>query len=80
MVIGTWNVRSWFKLGAMKETITEIRKYKIDICGLQEIRWKGNGILQKKDETIYYSGNNTARTEFGTGFYVSKRIQDKIIL
>jgi exonuclease III len=41
MRIATWNVRTLYRAGAMREMVKEMDKYKIDICALQEIRWKG---------------------------------------
>jgi exonuclease III len=37
MRIATWNVRTLYRAGAMREMGKEMNKYKIDICALQEI-------------------------------------------
>ncbi|PSN33770.1 Craniofacial development protein 2, partial [Blattella germanica] len=58
----------------MTELVKELESYSIDICALQEIRWTGEGIVTKKDFTIFYSGNKSNRHEFGTGFYVNRRM------
>lgn len=63
----------------MKELAEQLSVFKIDICGLQEMRWPGNGVIHQKKYTIFYSGNGTGKHEFGTGFYVAKRVADNVI-
>jgi hypothetical protein len=53
--LATWNVRSLFKPGTLKNLIQELKWYKICIAALQEIRWKGKDIFDSDDYTIYYS-------------------------
>ena len=44
----------------------------MDLVALQEIRWFGNGILEKKNCVILYSWN-PVRHVIGLGFYVNPR-------
>jgi exonuclease III len=37
--LATWNVRSLYRLGGLRITINELRKYKIAIAAIQETRW-----------------------------------------
>jgi hypothetical protein len=37
--IGTWNVRSLYKAGLLIAVAKEILKYKLDLVGVQEVRW-----------------------------------------
>jgi len=46
--IGTWNVLTLFKLGALKNLEKVLLEYKVDITTLQEIRWVGEGILERQ--------------------------------
>jgi hypothetical protein len=68
-------VRSLFStllsIGTLKNLIQELKKYKIDIAAIQEIRWKGNDIFVSDDYTICYSGISD-KNIFGTGFLVHK--------
>jgi len=59
--IGTWNIRTLFKTGAMKTIIDEIKRYKLLVVVLQEIRWPGNGSLKSNDTTLFYSGGARKR-------------------
>ena len=41
MKIGTWNVRSLYKAGSLKAAARELMRYKLDVAGVQEVRWMG---------------------------------------
>ncbi|KAF0757632.1 Uncharacterized protein FWK35_00030247, partial [Aphis craccivora] len=43
---GTWNIRTLYKAGVLKNIVEEIEKYKVPIVAIQEIRWLGNGNVQ----------------------------------
>lgn len=67
---GTWNVLTLYKAGALANLVRELRKYKIGLCALQEIRWKDTGNMTKDKYTLFWSGG--ARNFLGTGFAVHK--------
>ena len=52
----TWNVRSLFR--ALDLVTSEIEKYRMDLLGVQEVRWEGNGILESRNYTLFYGENN----------------------
>jgi exonuclease III len=43
MGFGTWNVRSLYRAGAIKSVVEELEKFKLDLVGIQEVRWEGEG-------------------------------------
>jgi exonuclease III len=43
MRFGTWNVRSMYRAGSLGVVGEEISKYKLDLVGVQEVRWNGGG-------------------------------------
>jgi exonuclease III len=43
MRFGNWNVRSLCRVGVIKSVVGELEKYKLDLVGLQEVRWEGEG-------------------------------------
>jgi exonuclease III len=57
----------------MNAIAEELERYKMDVATLQEIRWKGNGIIRKLKYTMYYSGNENRQGNRGVGFIVSKK-------
>lgn len=79
MNIGSWNVLSLYRAGALNNLLEEASKYKLDILALQEIRWPGQDIITKRSYTLFYSGSNQGRHELGTGFLVNKRLRHQII-
>lgn len=76
--IGTWNIRTLFKTGAMKTIIDEIKRYKLPVVALQEIRWPGNGSIKSYDTTLFYSGGASDRHEFGVGFMINEALLTKV--
>jgi hypothetical protein len=43
MRFGTWNVRSMCRADLLRAVAEEISKYKLDLVGVQKIRWGGGG-------------------------------------
>ena len=39
MRYGTWNVRSLSRSGTLKTAARESARYKLDLVGVQEVRW-----------------------------------------
>lgn len=72
--IGTWNIRTLYIPGALRNINSEIAKYKLHIVALQEIRWLGNGNVQAENATVFYSGTNSNRHEKGVGIVVNNTI------
>ena len=54
--IGTWNVRTLKKGGKLENLKTEMRKNKVSVLGVSEVRWTGQGEKRNGDYTVYYSG------------------------
>ena len=67
MQFGTWKVRTLLQAGNMNAIAEEVKKY------LQEIHWKGKGMIRKSKFTVYYSGNEDRQGNRGVGFIVSKK-------
>jgi exonuclease III len=51
----TWNVRSMYRAGLLRVVGAEISKYKLDLVGVQEVRWDGCG-TERADEYIFFCG------------------------
>jgi hypothetical protein len=52
--IGTGIVLTLYKRGALKQIEKVLQDYKVDIIGLQEIHWIGQGVLEKRNCNVYY--------------------------
>jgi exonuclease III len=54
MRFGTWNVRSLYRIGAIKSVVGELEKYKLDLVRVQEVRWEGEGYQTADNYTFLY--------------------------
>ena len=67
MKLGTWNVRSLYRAGPLKAAARELVRYKLDVVGLQEVRWEKEGTVRTGDYDFLYAKGNENH-QFGTGF------------
>jgi len=53
MKIGTWTVRSLYRSGSLKAAARELVRYKLDVVGLQEVRWDKRGTVRAGDYDFF---------------------------
>jgi len=58
----------------MKTVTDQVQKYKLTVVALQDLRWPGNGNIKSENYTIFYSGSENGRHEYGVGFMISDAI------
>ena len=56
--IGTWNVRS-MNQGKLEVVKQEMARVKVDILGINELKWTGMGEFNSDDHYIYYCGQES---------------------
>jgi hypothetical protein len=52
MTFGTWNVMNLCRVASIKSVTVELEKYKLDLVGVEEVRWEGKG-YQIADHFFY---------------------------
>jgi len=45
MKLSTWNVRSFYRAWSLKAAARELARYKLDVVGVQEVRWDKEGTV-----------------------------------
>ena len=77
--MGTWNVGSMSGRGT--EVCEELRKRRMDMCCLQEVRWRGHGVwfmgMKGRRYKLWWFGNNDGTG--GVGVLVKEELCEKAV-
>ena len=57
--LATWNVRALYQAGGLDNLKQEMQALDIDILGVCETRWTGNGKFNSDDFDMLYNGGET---------------------
>jgi endonuclease/exonuclease/phosphatase family metal-dependent hydrolase len=74
--MGTWNVRTMRTNNKMENIKEEMKRNKVNILGLSETRWKGNGDYTSDGYRIIYSGGK--KHERGVAIILDKHHVSKV--
>lgn len=79
--IGTWNVRTLYQAGNLEQLLKEVKRYNIEILGLSEVRWTGQGELKVGKYKIVYSGTdeNEGEHQRGVAFVLNQRANEAML-
>ena len=71
--LGSWNVRNLYTAGSFKAAARELARYKLDVVGVQEVRWDKEGTVRAGDYNFFYRKGNENH-QLGKGFFVHHRL------
>jgi exonuclease III len=54
MRFGTWNARSLYRSRSLMTVARELARYKLDLVGVQEVRWDKEGTVRAGDYTFFF--------------------------
>ena len=76
ILLGTWNVRSLYRSGAFKAAARELTRYKLDLVGVQEVRWKRGEPYEQG--TVISSMKRNSKSSAGNRIFVNQRITSPV--
>jgi hypothetical protein len=53
-----WNVRCLYRAGSLKTVSREVSRYELDLVGVQEVRWEGDG-TERATDYAFFNGKGT---------------------
>jgi hypothetical protein len=71
ILLGTWNVRSLYRAGSLTTVAKVLARYKLDLVGVQEVRWDEGATLRAGDYIFFYGKGN--ENQLGTGFFYTRQ-------
>lgn len=79
--IGTWNVNTLLQAGKIENLKIDMRRMKLDILGISEMRWRGTGDFWSDEYRVIYSGTEEGeRTgQKGVAIILEKALGLKIL-
>ena len=63
--LSTWNVRTMYEAGKAAQVMKDLRQYRVQVAGLQEVRWAGEGDCEVEGYHILYSGRKDGKHHLG---------------
>jgi hypothetical protein len=73
MRFGIWIVRRLYRSGSHTTAARELAGYKLELMGVEEVRWDKGGTVRARDYNFSY-GKGNKNHHLGTGFFVHHSI------
>jgi hypothetical protein len=80
MRFGTWNVRNLYKAGSFMAAAREFARYKLDLVGVQVVRWDKVGVVRARGYNFFYGKDGLYEDEEQVFYHLQKALpRDEII-
>ena len=66
--VGTYNVRTANSCGKLAQILSEMKRYRLKILGISEMRWPSSGKFISEDITVLFSGGEKHEKRVGLLF------------
>lgn len=80
--VGCWNIKTMYEASRANQIANEMKRYKIKILGLSEVRWLGSGETRLANGThILYSGkiDENEKHEYGVAFMLDEESRKALL-
>ena len=78
--IGCWNVRTLYSIGKSSQLAREMDKYKIDVMGISECRWMGQGkVKMNTGESVIFSVREDNIHRHGVTMMMTKKSEQALM-
>ena len=74
--IGTWNVRTMNRKGKLENLKREMERNSLDVVGVSEMRWRGEGDFWSEKHRIIYAGGEENKR--GVGIVLKKDLAKRV--
>ena len=75
--IGCWNMRTLYSIGKSAQLARELYKYKIDVMGISEYRWRGK--KNEKPRDCSFSGREDNIHRHGVAIMMTKKAEQALM-
>jgi hypothetical protein len=75
MRFGTLNIRRLYRVGSLMAVSRELFRYRLDLVGVQEIRWEGSGTVPAREYTFSMERGMRNMNRVRDSLYIRKSCQ-----